>query len=351
MRAPIGHSDPSMREQSTVDLRPGRSRLLQEVIPWMTSVVVHGALIAIGVATATVIILPPKPPFEEQLAPAINVSRDLEPAIPKFSSESSTLKLAAEAAQDNDVGAVGFSKTSGSKLDVDAGGGEVEGAEPADVLSGRPGAFNVGPDGKTGTGNGSPNVSGDGGELARWGRPQEGGIGTAIFAPSREARRIVFICDATGTMIQKLGTLKHEIQLAIQHLKPYQSFNVIFFSDGGKYHIASRDGMIVSNADNKGQAMTFLESVVSSGTTDPTPAIEAAFRLQPDLVYFLSDGEFNNLKPYDAVIRQFDKSNVSRKARVNTILFETYDREAEQVMQRVAQEHGGSYRYVRENDL
>jgi hypothetical protein len=94
-----------------------------------------------------------------------------------------------------------------------------------------------------------------------------------------------------------------------------------------------------------------MEDFSTTGQTDPLPGIRLAFKMQPQLVYFLSDGEFNNLVPYEQVIAEIDKLNKDRKTRINTIQFGKYDKQAEEVLQKIASEHGGSYRFVSEEDL
>ena len=355
--APEVRADPTPSQPSPAVVVPhdadampaSRSRLVQEVLPWMTSLVVHVALIVLGVATATVIMAPPPPPFVEQVAPADGNVTVVKLDMPNLAGNMP--KIDDAASQENDPEAAkGFAKAAGRAMDVDAGGGSGPDGQAADLIALGLGQFRVGRGPGPGRGDADGSGTGEGGPPAQWGWPKDGGS-PSLFINPRQARRIIFICDATGTMIQKIGTLKHELTRAISNLRPVQSFNIIFFTDGGKYHIANRDGLILATPDNKRQAYAFLEDITPNGTTDPTSAIEAAFKQNPDLVYFLSDGEFNNLKPYEDVVRQFDRSNKERKSRVNAILFETYDREAEQAMQRIADESGGAYRFVREADL
>jgi hypothetical protein len=85
----------------------------------------------------------------------------------------------------------------------------------------------------------------------------------------------------------------------------------------------------------------------------PDPGHEAAFKLNPtpDLVYFLSDGEFNNLRSYEEVGKAFAAGAAGKKVRVNTIQLETRDEEAERALRTIARANGGTYRYVREKDI
>ena len=171
-----------------------------------------------------------------------------------------------------------------------------------------------------------------------------------MFGHGGNATRIVFLCDATGTMISKMATLKDQLSRAVMNLKPIQSFNIIFYYDGPK--ATSLDTQLVAaTADNKRRALKWLEDISPAGQTDPTPAIQMSFKQNAQLIYFLSDGEFNNLKSYKEIEDEMAKLNPGNKVKVNTILFETFDKDAEDVMTRMASTTGGKYIYVKESDL
>ncbi len=338
--------------EAVTDEPAARPRLTQDILPWLTSLTVHAAIVVFGVMTATVIMAPPPPTMQEQIGSAETTVHQDNMTLPQVFDKKPMPTIGESEGQDKLVDAAdGISRRPGNKFDVDAGGGQNDEGPVASRIAIGARQFSPGTGG-SGSGTKDGDGDGDGGPPARFdplGRSTIGG--SAIFVPPVPARRIVFVCDATGTMIQKLGDLKHELTKAVAALRPNQSFNIIFFTDGGKYHIAEKNGLVVATPDNTRLAYSFLEDITPTGTTDPLPAIDAAFKQRPDLVYFLSDGEFNNLRPYEDVVRQFDSSNKERRCRVSTILFETYDREAEQVMQRIAGEHGGNYRYIRSEDL
>ena len=130
-------------------------------------------------------------------------------------------------------------------------------------------------------------------------------------------------------MISKMATLKDQLSRAVMNLKPIQSFNIIFYYDGPK--ATSLDTQLVAaTADNKRRALKWLEDISPAGQTDPTPAIQMSFKQNAQLIYFLSDGEFNNLKSYKEIEDEMAKLNPGNKVKVNTILFETFDKDAEE---------------------
>ena len=73
-----------------------------------------------------------------------------------------------------------------------------------------------------GTGDGS-------GALAMFGTPGGGGIGPKgpVFGNGGNARLITFVCDASGSMINKMASLKDQLNKAVVGLRPIQSANTI----------------------------------------------------------------------------------------------------------------------------
>ena len=330
---------------------------VQNVLPFVTSLVAHAVIIVLGITLAVTVVQEGQKILQEEqtIIPESTMAENAPPGgVPNVGTGGDPLKQAMQDTTPDAGSADGWADKQSPNVDPAAAGGGSGDNSDSGLIGLGMGGLGKGSGVGTGKGTGSGGGSGDGGgPLAMFGTPGGGAIGPKgpVFGNGGNARKIVFVCDATGTMINKLGTLKHELTKAIAGLRPIQSYNVVFFTDGGKYHIADKNGLIIANPDNKRNTYTFLEDITPTGTTDPIPGIEAGFKQAPQLLYFLSDGEFNNLKSYQEVMDSFNKANVGKKVKVNTILFETYDKEAEQVMQKIAADNGGSYRYVREADL
>jgi hypothetical protein len=85
------------------------------------------------------------------------------------------------------------------------------------------------------------------------------------------------------------------------------------------------------------------------GGTNPLPALEAAFKLGPELIYFLIDpSDFPDKK---AVLDLVNAKALGGKIKMNIIAFEGKDAENEKFLQDLAKSTGGVYRYVSEKDL
>lgn len=199
-----------------------------------------------------------------------------------------------------------------------------------------PGLAGVGDSGTSGTGSA-------GGPMAPFG-PPGGGIGAGLPSPfmgvSGNARKVVYICDASGSMLDVIGRVRVELQKALDVLSARQAFNVILFSDV-EVTTLSRNMLVMATPDQKRKAIEMANTTPASGTTDPLPAIRIAFAQQPELIYVLTDG-FENVVSFDAVVNEFRRLNADKKVKVNTILIRsTGYAELEKVMRVIASENGG----------
>jgi hypothetical protein len=183
-----------------------------------------------------------------------------------------------------------------------------------------------------------------------------GGSGEGPRSPfmgiSGNAKRVVYVCDASGSMVNRMAALKNELRRSVEILQPIQAFNIIFFRED-KTLAASHEGLLMASPGNKQKGYTFLTGVASTGSTDPIPALTLAFRQHPQLVYLLTDGDFPD---NNAVIRAIRNMNREKKVHLSTIAFiSSADAEAAKgfvaVLQQIAKENGGMFKLVSENDV
>ena len=115
--------------------------------------------------------------------------------------------------------------------------------------------------------------------------------GSATFAGlmSSNARRIVYVIDASGSMIRSMHIVIEELARALDGLSAEQSFAVIFFRGDEAVMVPPRR-LVDATPDAKIQALTWInETIVPGGRTNPVAAIEAALRLESDAIFLLSD--------------------------------------------------------------
>ena len=183
-----------------------------------------------------------------------------------------------------------------------------------------------------------------------------GGIGprSPFMGISGNAMRIAYVCDASGSMVDKMDVLKSELTRSIRVLKPIQSYNIIFFN--ARRIPADERGLIVATAENARRVSTFIAKVPPQGATDPLPALELAIRQGAQLIYLLTDGDFQD--PDNQTVRErLSRLNAQRRVKINTIAFVARREEADrsrsfvEFLRQLAKEHGGVSRVVASEDF
>ncbi len=155
-------------------------------------------------------------------------------------------------------------------------------------------------------------------------------------------RRFCIIADTSGSMDgDKLEFVKDEILETIASMKPTARFQVVFFSS---HAIPFPAGGWLHPRRKYEDLKTWLkEEIYASGSTNPMPACELVFTLEPppDAIFFMTDGLF----PADVVEKVAALQRTTRKQVViHTISF--ISRDAEVHMREIARNSGGTYRHV-----
>ena len=174
------------------------------------------------------------------------------------------------------------------------------------------------------------------------------GNSTKFFGVKATGRKFVFIVDKSGSMGSRSKSGRRfqlaceELLTSIRRLRSSQSFYVFFFTGQTHPMFDDRDQtqLLPATSSNKRKLKNWVDGLRSTGGNGGEAAtIIAALKLKPDAIFFLSDGGFQ-INAAD----QVRDANQKSKVPVNTIGFQ--DRSRETVLQRMADESGGSYRFV-----
>lgn len=178
---------------------------------------------------------------------------------------------------------------------------------------------------------------------------------SVAFADPGDARRIVFVVDASRSMISQFASAKYELYQAIADLRPDDSFNVVF-ACGDQALVAHAAGPVPATRGNKRATSLFTEDVTIGGGSDPTAALRAAVAQRPDLVYYVT----NDVGEPGDVVRTIRRLNRDVRARVDTVIIYRESRvvrvpdpddELASALKAVARGSGGRFRMVNERAL
>ena len=193
------------------------------------------------------------------------------------------------------------------------------------------------------------------GPLAGAGSPSEGegngerdgtgdGDGQAFFGLKADGRRFVYVVDSSRSMNHphesewktRFARVKYEILKSVGGMSPDQQFFIIFFSD--KTHPMPASGLQSATGQSKQRYLRWMAGREANGDTDPIDAMSLAMRLQPDVIYFLTDGSFK--------YRAIEELKELRQQRTAIHTFCFGDRAGEDLLRFVAQNNGGEYHFV-----
>lgn len=323
------------------------SPFIQNVLPWLTSLAFHAAVLAVGLLMYQSV----KVLMRHQVQTTAADTPILTPSIMAGLNDGfvgDENNPSRQSVQDKtfDPTATGASWDRGSDRASLRSFTSASDSTPApdDPLIG------IGPSGRRASE--STGTTGEGGALAQFGLAPQFGGGSKVFRPGPlggDAKSVAFLCDASGSMLAKFDDLRRELNKAIQGLKPVHSFAVHFFSDTRARSFSPN--LVIASPENKLRALAFMEDVAPRGTTDPLPALELAFREKPQLIFLLTDGDFPDNA---AVLARIRRLNADGRVRINTIAFvgaDDTDTAFIALLKQIAAENGGVYRHVSQDDL
>ncbi len=160
-----------------------------------------------------------------------------------------------------------------------------------------------------------------------------------------EGRQIVFVVDSSRSMNHpheseaktRFRRLKIELVKCILEMQAEQSFYVVFFSNE-VFAMPSR-GPQPSIPGVRDPYLRWIAEMNALGApTDPLPALDLALRLRPDVICFLTDGEFD--KGIQRRLRRIQQSETA----IHTFAFG--EASAEEILRAVAENNSGEYRFI-----
>ena len=184
--------------------------------------------------------------------------------------------------------------------------------------------------------------------------PQEGGKGrTSLFGIVAEGYKFVYAFDRSGSMggsgRSSLKAVKAELIKSLKNLDSVHQFQIIFYNQRpAVFHPTGTPGRLsFATKRNKERVRRFIDSISAEGGTAHVEALRMAIRLQPDVIFFLTDADEPKLTPDEL-------SKIRRTAAgviINTIEFgpgpQPQLKPAEEsFLAQLARQNGGRYVYV-----
>ena len=176
--------------------------------------------------------------------------------------------------------------------------------------------------------------------------------GAAFMGVRDEGTKVVFVIDASGSMSahNSMQVAKSSLISSLQALEETQQFLIIFYDNNPvvlnlKGDTQSR--LYTANESNKNMARQKLSAIHPGSGTKHVPALEMALRLQPDVIFFLTDAQEPPI--YPAELEDLKRMN-TKKTRIHAIEFGVGPEIGETTypsnfLRKLSRQNGGSYRY------
>lgn len=182
-------------------------------------------------------------------------------------------------------------------------------------------------------------------------RTSPGATEAKFFGVPGTGQAVVYVCDASGSMTGTGEIVVSQLQRALLAMHQTQVFNVIFFSGRrGPVAFDARD-MIPADANSKLSACGFVKRYACAGNSVGLPAIRSALERNPDLMYLVTDGDFDDSDQILATIRRM---NADHFTTINVILVSgsaQSDPSSYKFLQQIASENGGTCRVIDPNRM
>jgi len=187
--------------------------------------------------------------------------------------------------------------------------------------------------------------------------------GSASFVglKATNARRIVYVIDASGSMLRSLKYVIEELARSLDGLSPRQSYAIVFYQRADAIMVPPLRELSRAVPEAKLRSLEWInQNIIPSGNSNPLSAIQEAIKLRPDAIFLLSDnitgaGQFE-IDQHDLLdlldrANPIDKATGRRTTQINCIQF--LDPDPLNTLEEIARIHGGQngYRFLDRREL
>ncbi len=178
----------------------------------------------------------------------------------------------------------------------------------------------------------------------------DGQARTTVFGLLGTGHRFVYVFDRSGSMggsgHTALAAAKAELLASLSHLDSQHQFQIVFYNDEpALFQVDSRGWrLLFATEQNKHLAGRFVDSIRADGATEHEPPLMLALKLQPDVIYFLTDADQPALTPTQlARVRQVNQERTA----IHAIEFGRGPAlTKDNFLVQLAQQNGGRHVYV-----
>jgi len=192
---------------------------------------------------------------------------------------------------------------------------------------------------------------GKGGRGDGRGGPVGGRARTKVYGIEADGFKFVYVFDRSGSMggsgnNSPLVSAKMQLLASLEPLQENHQFQIIFYNEKPiMFGLAGHpDKLVFGTRSNKRSAEQFVQAVAADGGTRHEEALWAALRLQPDVIFFLTDADQPAMSATS--LERIKRAN-SGGCSINTIEFGPGPQvRKDNFLVQLARENNGHYKYI-----
>lgn len=168
-----------------------------------------------------------------------------------------------------------------------------------------------------------------------------------VFGAEGKGSSFVYVFDQSGSMDEYGGkpmqAAKNNLIKSFESLGSLHKFNLIFYNE--KPYVWKTNKMLFADEVNKAGAIKYIQGIIPRGGTKHYPALMEALRLNPEIIFFLTDGDENDkLRPGE--LEEINRRNGRIGAQINVIQFGVGEKRQAAFLRTLAAQNRGQYVYI-----
>ncbi|MHB8898972.1 MAG: vWA domain-containing protein [Thermoguttaceae bacterium] len=187
---------------------------------------------------------------------------------------------------------------------------------------------------------------------AQGGRPGAGGFGgkaaVNVFGTQGVGNKFAYVFDRSTSMEgsgrSPLEAAKSELIASLDSLGDTHQFQIVFYNEKPQaFNPSGQPGKLAfATPQNKERARRFIGSITASGQTAHEGALKLAIRMQPDVIFFLTDADDPQLNGRQLYEIQRQAAGIQ----INAIEFGIGPKQSgDNFLVKLARQNGGQYSY------
>ena len=171
------------------------------------------------------------------------------------------------------------------------------------------------------------------------------GAGTRFFDIGARGNLFCYVVDCSSSMEEAdaIGVARSEILASLEQLEPQQRFQILFYNSELFPLRDGRHESFFATDRQRARARQFIESQQPGSGTIHKPALLAALKMSPDVIYLLTDGDTPELSPRD--LNDLKRAN-HKRTQIHVIeLGKGAKLSTQNWLEQLASDHRGQYRY------